>query len=67
VSYGVAARPVQPQRDCQVATARSAAAPCSGCGMPPEITAGTHWALVTARPRRVSSSTPLWAVTPLRA
>jgi len=61
---GLAERPVHLRRDCQEVMARVAAAPWRGMGMPPEMTAGTQREAVTARPRRVRSRTPLWAVGP---
>jgi hypothetical protein len=61
---GLDERPVHLRRDCQEVMARVAAAPWRGMGMPPEMTAGTQREAVTARPRRVRSRTPLWAVGP---
>src|SRR6266540_4906298 len=63
-TLGSAASPVQPRRSFQEATARSAALPSTGIGIPPEITAGVQLDLVTARPRTVSVSTPLCAASP---
>ena len=64
ISQGLVERPVQRRRDCQEVTARVAAAPWRGMGMPPEMTAGTQREAVTARPRRVRRRTPDWAVGP---